>query len=111
MDLHANSSSGQIGLDYHEDPFLYRVVELTAVMKLRDIKYRGRIPVPDGVTLYGVTDETGSLREGEIYVVRHPQALGVAFALANIELCLPCHRPWRRLRRADTVSSSRTTSS
>lgn len=43
---------------------------MTVITKLRDIKYRGRIPVPEGVTLYGVTDDTGYLREGEIYVVR-----------------------------------------
>jgi len=61
---------GQVGLDYHQDPFLYRVVEMTVIMKLRDIKYRGRIPVQDGVTLYGIMDETGILRENEIYVVR-----------------------------------------
>lgn len=60
---------GQIGLDYHADTFLYRVVEMTVVAKLRDIKYRGRIPVKDGVTLYGIMDETGYLRENEIYVV------------------------------------------
>ena len=46
---------------------------MTVVAKLRDIKYRGRIPVADGVTLYGVTDETGYLKEGEIYVVRSPR--------------------------------------
>lgn len=61
--------SGQIGLDNHQDTFLYRVVEMTVITKLRDIKYRGRIAVSDGVTLYGIMDETGYLREGEIYVV------------------------------------------
>ena len=60
---------GQIGLTYHEDSFLSRVVEMTVITKLRDIKYRGRIPVANGATLYGVADETGYLREGEIYVV------------------------------------------
>ncbi len=37
-----------IGLDYRQDPFLYQIVEMAVVMKLRDIKYRGRIPVKDG---------------------------------------------------------------
>lgn len=50
---------GQIGLDYQQDAFLYRVVEMTVITKLRDIKYRGRIPVAEGVMLYGVMDETG----------------------------------------------------
>lgn len=60
---------GQIGLDYHADPFLYSVVEMTVVSKLREIKYKGRIPVDEGVTLYGIMDETGFLKEREIYVV------------------------------------------
>lgn len=45
---------GQIGLDYHSDQFLYHVVEMAVVSKLRNIKYRGRIPVRDGLTLYGI---------------------------------------------------------
>lgn len=60
---------GQIGLDYHRDHFLYSVVEISVAAKLRDIKYRGRIPVDAGCTLYGIMDETGYLREGEIFVV------------------------------------------
>jgi hypothetical protein len=59
----------QIGLDYRQDQFLYQVIEMAVVTKLRDIKYRGRIPVPSGHTLYGIMDETGYLQEGEIYVV------------------------------------------
>lgn len=58
-----------IGLDYHTDTFLRDVVEMAVVTKLRDIKYHGRIPVQNGVTLYGIMDETGYLQEGEIYVV------------------------------------------
>ncbi|KAK5135005.1 hypothetical protein LTR08_005665 [Meristemomyces frigidus] len=57
-----------IGFDYHRDSFLYGVVEMAVVSQLRDIKYRGRIPVQQGVTLYGIMDETGYLKEGEIYV-------------------------------------------
>ena len=59
----------QIGLDYHQDSFLYGVVEMGIITKLRDIKYRGRIPVDAGFTLYGIMDETKILQEGEIFVV------------------------------------------
>jgi hypothetical protein len=59
----------QIGLDFHQDAFLYSVIEMAVVTKLRDIKYRGRIPVDSGYTLYGIMDETGYLSEGEVYVV------------------------------------------
>lgn len=67
---------GQIGLDYHHDPFLYRVVEAAVVMKLRDVKYRGRIPVEAGYPLYGIMDEFGILRENEIYVVTEKSPQG-----------------------------------
>ncbi|KXS97177.1 hypothetical protein AC578_875 [Pseudocercospora eumusae] len=59
----------QIGFDYHEDHFLYSIVEMAVVTKLRDIKYRARIPVEDGVTLYGIMDETGYLQENQIFVI------------------------------------------
>ncbi|USW59560.1 Putative RNA-dependent RNA polymerase, eukaryotic-type [Septoria linicola] len=60
---------GQIGLDYHFDHFLYSAVELAVIAELRDLKHRGRIPVEEGVTLYGLPDETGYLKEGEILVI------------------------------------------
>ncbi|KAG9526866.1 RNA-directed RNA polymerase, partial [Aureobasidium melanogenum] len=58
-----------IGLEYHDDSFLRGVVEMAVITKLREIKYKGRIPVKNGVTLYGIMDETGHLKEGQIYVV------------------------------------------
>ncbi|KAG9562824.1 RNA-directed RNA polymerase, partial [Aureobasidium melanogenum] len=58
-----------IGLEYHDDSFLRGVVEMAVITKLREIKYKGRIPVKNGVTLYGIMDETGYLKEGQIYVV------------------------------------------
>lgn len=58
----------QIGLDFRQDSFLYSVIEMAVVTKLRDIKYRGRILVEAGHTLYGIMDETGVLAEGEVYV-------------------------------------------
>ncbi|KAK4889907.1 hypothetical protein LTR27_011330 [Elasticomyces elasticus] len=57
-----------VGLDYHVDSFLRVVVELAIVSRMRDIKYKGRIHIDQGVTLYGIMDETGYLNEGEVYV-------------------------------------------
>ncbi|EED15337.1 RNA-dependent RNA polymerase, putative [Talaromyces stipitatus ATCC 10500] len=57
-----------MGLNYNQDKFLKRAVELVILMKLRDLKYRARILVPEAVTLYGIMDETGYLQEGEIFV-------------------------------------------
>ncbi|KAL2007317.1 hypothetical protein VTN00DRAFT_8755 [Thermoascus crustaceus] len=56
-----------LGLHHRNDRFLRQAVELTAIMKLRDLKYRARIRVPKAVTLYGIMDETGILNEGEIF--------------------------------------------
>ncbi|GAB1736230.1 hypothetical protein NU219Hw_g6903t1 [Hortaea werneckii] len=59
----------EVGLDYRQDHFLYRIVEMALVNQLREIKYRGRIPIEQGFTLYGIMDETGFLQEGQVYVV------------------------------------------
>ncbi|KAF2459589.1 RNA dependent RNA polymerase-domain-containing protein [Lineolata rhizophorae] len=56
-----------IGLNFHDDPFLRSLVEITAVMQLRDIKHRARILVKNAHTLYGIMDESGYLKEGQIY--------------------------------------------
>jgi hypothetical protein len=56
-----------LGLRHTDDDFLRRIVELSVLVKLRDLKYRARIPVERAVTLYGIMDETGILREGEIF--------------------------------------------
>ncbi|KAI5307225.1 hypothetical protein KEM55_008370, partial [Ascosphaera atra] len=54
-------------ISFNEDIFLRSLVKLAILIRLRDIKYKARIPVPKAVTLYGVMDETGILREGEIF--------------------------------------------
>ncbi|KAJ9226183.1 hypothetical protein DTO027B5_5867 [Paecilomyces variotii] len=56
-----------LDLDHMNDDFLRRAVEFAVIIKLRDLKYRARIPVVKGVTLYGIMDETGYLNEGEIF--------------------------------------------
>ena len=56
-----------MGLPFQADDFLRDLVELGVLIALKDIKHKSRILVPDGVTLYGVVDETGFLQEGEIY--------------------------------------------
>ncbi|KAK2043345.1 RNA dependent RNA polymerase [Colletotrichum somersetense] len=56
------------GIDYRRDDFLRAVVESTVLRELRLLKHKARIPVPEGATLFGVMDETGFLKEGEVYV-------------------------------------------
>lgn len=68
-------SLGEMGLDYRQDHFQYKVVEMAGVSQLRDIKYRGRIPVEQGVTLYGIMDEAGFLKRAKYTSQprKHPQ--------------------------------------
>ena len=56
-----------VGIDYHIDIFLRGIVELAALVRLRDIKHRARIPVDEATLLYGIMDETDTLKEGEVF--------------------------------------------
>ncbi|KAI9697852.1 MAG: hypothetical protein M1820_007639 [Bogoriella megaspora] len=59
-----------IGLSFQNDEFLTNFVEMGSLFLLREMKYRGRYRLnkTQGITLYGIMDETGYLEEGEIYV-------------------------------------------
>ena len=59
---------GEIGLNYQKDDFLHSVVETAVGNQLRDIKYRGRIPIEAGVTIYGIMNKAGVVNESEVYV-------------------------------------------
>ncbi|KAK5940398.1 hypothetical protein PMZ80_007818 [Knufia obscura] len=58
----------QVDIDVTEDSFLRDILGALLQIQLREIKYRSRILVPDALTLYGICDETGLLKEGEIFV-------------------------------------------
>jgi hypothetical protein len=55
-------------MDFRQDTFLRSIVEIVVLQELRLLKYKARIPVDEGVTLFGVVDETGVLKENEVYV-------------------------------------------
>ncbi|OAP64177.1 hypothetical protein AYL99_00149 [Fonsecaea erecta] len=57
-----------IGVDATEDSFLREILGALLQVQLREIKYRSRIHVPEALTLYGISDETGWLKEGEVFV-------------------------------------------
>ena len=56
-----------MNVSFLEDRFLRSTIELAILTQLRELKHRSRIEVPDGVTLFGVMDETNTLKEGQIY--------------------------------------------
>ncbi|RDA84822.1 hypothetical protein CP532_3158 [Ophiocordyceps camponoti-leonardi (nom. inval.)] len=57
-----------MGIDYRRDDFLRSVVEHVVLRELRLLKHKARIPVDQGVALYGIMDETGWLGEDEVYI-------------------------------------------
>lgn len=57
-----------IGADYRSEPFLRGAAEALVLRELRLLKHKARIPVRQGITLFGVMDEFGFLREGQVYV-------------------------------------------
>jgi hypothetical protein len=57
-----------MGIDYRRDNFLRGAVEVVLLRELRLLKHKARIPVQNGMTLFGIMDETGFLKEGEVYV-------------------------------------------
>ncbi|KAL2174451.1 RNA dependent RNA polymerase-domain-containing protein [Thermothelomyces heterothallicus CBS 202.75] len=57
-----------MGVDYRQDSFLRGAVEIILLRELRLLKHKSRIPVREGITLFGVMDETGFLKEGQVYV-------------------------------------------
>ncbi|KAI4114603.1 MAG: hypothetical protein LQ345_004646 [Seirophora villosa] len=65
-----------IGMTFSEDQFLRDTHELAVLVRLRELKYRSRIFVERGITVYGIMDETGHLKEGEIYCSVHEEKGG-----------------------------------
>lgn len=60
--------AANMNIDWRKDPFLSSVVEAMVLRDLRLLKHKARIPIAEGVTLFGVMDETGYLKENEVYV-------------------------------------------
>ncbi|KAH9885923.1 rna-dependent rna polymerase [Xylariomycetidae sp. FL2044] len=58
----------QLGFDHRKDPFICSVIETMVLREVRLLKHKARIPIPKGVTLFGVMDEFGYLDEDEIFV-------------------------------------------
>ncbi|KAK8009403.1 hypothetical protein PG991_011954 [Apiospora marii] len=55
-------------IDYKTDRFLSSIVEAVVLREVRLLKHKARIPMEDGVTLFGICDETKFLEEDEVFV-------------------------------------------
>lgn len=58
----------RIGVDPDDDGFLKEIIDICALAQLRELKYRARIHIEKGCTLFGIMDETDFLNEGEVCV-------------------------------------------
>ncbi|KAH6885741.1 RNA dependent RNA polymerase-domain-containing protein [Thelonectria olida] len=58
----------RMGIDHRRDWFMKSVVEHVVLRELRLLKHKARIPIDEGVTLFGIMDETGFLEEDEVFV-------------------------------------------
>ncbi|KAL8853007.1 MAG: hypothetical protein Q9221_002155 [Calogaya cf. arnoldii] len=56
-----------LGLELSDDAFFRNLLDAAVLVELQDLKYKTRLPVEEGATLYGIMDETGILEEGEVY--------------------------------------------
>ncbi|KAF3766441.1 RdRP-domain-containing protein [Cryphonectria parasitica EP155] len=60
--------AAKMGVDWQNDHFMCSVVKAVVFRELRLLKHKARIPVENGITLFGIMDETGFLKENEVYV-------------------------------------------
>ncbi|AFR96691.2 RNA-dependent RNA polymerase 1 [Cryptococcus neoformans C23] len=52
---------------FNENPLLLDVAAIIECRALQDLKWRARVKLSDGVYLIGIADETGTLKEGEVF--------------------------------------------
>ncbi|KAI0432670.1 RNA dependent RNA polymerase-domain-containing protein [Xylaria sp. FL1042] len=57
-----------LGFDYKKDAFLCSVVEAVVLREVRLLKHKARIPIENGVTLFGVMDEFQYLGDEEVFI-------------------------------------------
>ncbi|WWC90607.1 uncharacterized protein L201_005543 [Kwoniella dendrophila CBS 6074] len=52
---------------FHKNPFLLDIASIIECRALQDLKWRARMKLPGGVFLIGIADESGLLKEGEVF--------------------------------------------
>ncbi|KAG7004497.1 hypothetical protein G7Y79_00025g057830 [Physcia stellaris] len=81
-----------IGIIYSEDDFLRHILEVCVLVELRELKHRSRIRVDQGMTVYGIMDETGLLQEGQVYCcVENPEGTLILTGSVVVTRCPALH--------------------
>ncbi|ODO01343.1 hypothetical protein I350_06162 [Cryptococcus amylolentus CBS 6273] len=52
---------------FNTNPLILDIAAILECRALQDLKWRARVKLPGGVFLIGIADETGTLREGEVF--------------------------------------------
>ncbi|CAG8493686.1 4830_t:CDS:10 [Dentiscutata heterogama] len=55
-------------MEENEEPYLKGLLECKRIFSLKSLRYKARIPVPQGYMLFGILDETGILEPDQIYI-------------------------------------------
>lgn len=59
--------TNSLGLALNNDMFFRDLLDAVVLIQLQELKYKTRIPVKKGATLYGIMDETDYLAEREVF--------------------------------------------
>jgi RNA-dependent RNA polymerase len=56
------------GYKPNEEPFLFMMLQVLRASTLMDLRHKSRIPIPNGRSMMGCLDETGTLEYGQVFV-------------------------------------------
>ncbi|KAK6910761.1 hypothetical protein I203_104793 [Kwoniella mangroviensis CBS 8507] len=91
---------------FHKNPFVLDIASIIECRALQDLKWRARVKLPGGVFLIGIADETGTLKEGEVFCQFQENEEGSKPKVVLGEV-LVCRAPARDVRRARAVDNPR----
>ncbi|KAK4685416.1 RNA-dependent RNA polymerase, partial [Tremellales sp. Uapishka_1] len=86
---------------FNADPLVLDIASIIECRALQDLKWRARLRLPTGVFLIGVCDESGLLREGELFC-QYQDMLDKEPTVVTGEVLI-CRAPARDVRRAMAV--------
>ncbi|WVR09517.1 hypothetical protein IAU60_006585 [Kwoniella sp. DSM 27419] len=86
---------------FNKNPLILDIAEIIECRALQDLKWRARVKLPDGVFLIGIADETGTLKEGEVFCQFQEDEKSAPHVVVNDVLV--CRAPACDVRRVRAV--------
>ncbi|WWC63397.1 uncharacterized protein I303_105997 [Kwoniella dejecticola CBS 10117] len=87
---------------FHRNPFVLDIASIVECRALQDLKWRARVKLPGGVFLIGIADETGLLKEGELFCQFQENEEGSKAKLVRGDVLI-CRAPACDVRRVKAV--------